>query len=103
METPGSLAPLNIKVAPPPPPFSGAEPLKKKMKRDEEAGANSPSDSMQMAQPEDTGPETRRQMDAFWKEQLLEVELGDDPKFDSLPIARIKKIMRSDEDVHVSR
>jgi len=38
---------------------------------------------------------------AFWKEKVTEIENATDFKTQQLPLARIKKIMKSDEDVRM--
>jgi nuclear transcription factor Y gamma len=41
-------------------------------------------------------------MTAFWQQQMEEMETGTlDWKFHQLPLARIKKVMKSDDDVKV--
>lgn len=43
-------------------------------------------------------------INAFWQGQLSEIESGlSDFKFHQLPLARIKKVMKADEDVKVQR
>lgn len=42
-----------------------------------------------------------QQLQSFWAKQLQEVELTTDFKNHSLPLARIKKIMKADEDVRM--
>ncbi|KAJ3194913.1 Nuclear transcription factor Y subunit C-4 [Irineochytrium annulatum] len=39
-------------------------------------------------------------MNAFWQQQIVEIDTGPlDWKFHQLPLARIKKVMKSDEEV----
>ena len=43
-------------------------------------------------------------INAFWQGQLSEIESGlSDFKFHQLPLARIKKVMKADEEVKVRR
>ena len=46
-------------------------------------------------------PHQRQQLIAFWSEQMEEIKKGPDFKNHQLPLARIKKIMKSDEDVRM--
>ena len=43
----------------------------------------------------------QQQLRLFWQQQMAEVENGSDFKNHQLPLARIKKIMKSDEDVRM--
>ncbi|XP_008775727.1 nuclear transcription factor Y subunit C-4-like [Phoenix dactylifera] len=43
----------------------------------------------------------QQQLQAFWANQMLEIEQAADFKNHSLPLARIKKIMKADEDVRM--
>ncbi|WOL03365.1 nuclear transcription factor Y subunit C-4 [Canna indica] len=43
----------------------------------------------------------QQQLQAFWANQMLEIEQTTDFKNHSLPLARIKKIMKADEDVRM--
>lgn len=43
----------------------------------------------------------QQQLEAFWSNQMLEIEQTTDFKNHSLPLARIKKIMKADEDVRM--
>ncbi|KAJ0975904.1 hypothetical protein J5N97_017869 [Dioscorea zingiberensis] len=43
----------------------------------------------------------QQQLQAFWANQILEIEQTTDFKNHSLPLARIKKIMKADEDVRM--
>lgn len=43
----------------------------------------------------------QQQLQAFWSNQILEIEQTTDFKNHSLPLARIKKIMKADEDVRM--
>ncbi|XP_039145953.1 nuclear transcription factor Y subunit C-2-like [Dioscorea cayenensis subsp. rotundata] len=43
----------------------------------------------------------QQQLQAFWANQILEIEQTNDFKNHSLPLARIKKIMKADEDVRM--
>ncbi|XP_042463945.1 nuclear transcription factor Y subunit C-4-like [Zingiber officinale] len=43
----------------------------------------------------------QQQLQAFWANQMLEIEQTNDYKNHSLPLARIKKIMKADEDVRM--
>ncbi|XP_022861055.1 nuclear transcription factor Y subunit C-2-like, partial [Olea europaea var. sylvestris] len=45
--------------------------------------------------------QTRQQLQAFWANQMQEVEHTTDFKNHSLPLARIKNIMKADEDVRM--
>ncbi|KAK4484938.1 hypothetical protein RD792_007543 [Penstemon davidsonii] len=44
-------------------------------------------------------PQQQQQLQAFWANQMQEIEQTSDFKNHSLPLARIKKIMKADEDV----
>lgn len=46
-------------------------------------------------------PQHRQQLQMFWQQQSQEVESATDFKNHQLPLARIKKIMKSDEDVRM--
>mmetsp|Transcript_5316 Transcript_5316/g.33355 ORF Transcript_5316/g.33355 Transcript_5316/m.33355 type:complete len:229 (-) Transcript_5316:983-1669(-) len=46
-------------------------------------------------------PHHRQQLQMFWQQQAQEVETATDFKNHQLPLARIKKIMKSDEDVRM--
>jgi nuclear transcription factor Y gamma len=43
----------------------------------------------------------QQQLRLFWQQQMQEIETGSDFKNHQLPLARIKKIMKSDEDVRM--
>ena len=43
----------------------------------------------------------QQQLRMFWQQQMQEIETGSDFKNHQLPLARIKKIMKSDEDVRM--
>ncbi|GBG82575.1 hypothetical protein CBR_g34951 [Chara braunii] len=43
----------------------------------------------------------RQQLQVFWNQQMAEIEQANDFKNHQLPLARIKKIMKSDEDVRM--
>ena len=43
----------------------------------------------------------QQQLRMFWQQQMQEIESGSDFKNHQLPLARIKKIMKSDEDVRM--
>ncbi|URD82577.1 Nuclear transcription factor Y subunit [Musa troglodytarum] len=43
----------------------------------------------------------QQQLRAFWANQMSEIEQATDFKNHSLPLARVKKIMKADEDVHM--
>ncbi|XP_065030634.1 nuclear transcription factor Y subunit C-4-like isoform X1 [Musa acuminata AAA Group] len=43
----------------------------------------------------------QQQLQAFWANQMSEIEQATDFKNHSLPLARVKKIMKADEDVHM--
>ena len=43
----------------------------------------------------------QQQLRLFWQQQMAEIESGSDFKNHQLPLARIKKIMKSDEDVRM--
>lgn len=43
----------------------------------------------------------QQQLRVFWQQQMREIESGSDFKNHQLPLARIKKIMKSDEDVRM--
>ena len=47
------------------------------------------------------GPAAQQQLNLFWAEQFREVEATTDFKNHTLPLARIKKIMKADEDVRM--
>ncbi|KAG2579586.1 nuclear transcription factor Y subunit C-6-like [Panicum virgatum] len=47
------------------------------------------------------GPAAQQQLNLFWAEQFREVEATTDFKNHNLPLARIKKIMKADEDVRM--
>lgn len=46
-------------------------------------------------------PQQQQQLQAFWANQMQEVDQTNDFKNHSLPLARIKKIMKADEDVRM--
>lgn len=46
-------------------------------------------------------PQQQQQLQAFWTNQMQEIERTSDFKNHSLPLARIKKIMKADEDVRM--
>jgi nuclear transcription factor Y gamma len=58
---------------------------------------NSSQHAQQLAQ------QHQQMMSAFWSNQIAEIETGHhDFKFHQLPLARIKKVMKADEDVKAS-
>jgi nuclear transcription factor Y, gamma len=52
-------------------------------------------------QPHQQGAATQQQLQIFWAEQYREIEATTDFKNHNLPLARIKKIMKADEDVRM--
>ena len=52
-------------------------------------------------QPQPPPPPQHHQLQNFWAEQCREIEQTTDFKNNSLPLARIKKIMKADEDVRM--
>ena len=55
-----------------------------------------------MMHPPDTTPDTLLLLQNFWQSQLQAIDQGDlDFKTFQLPLARIKKVMKCDDDVKV--
>ncbi len=45
--------------------------------------------------------ESARKIQSFWKKQTEDIEASNDMKSHGLPLQRIKKIMKSDEEIKV--
>ena len=53
-------------------------------------------------EPSQGGDGGKRKLEQFWKQQQEEIESASDLRKHGLPLARIKRIMKLDEDIKVS-